>query len=431
METTKYLKIQNKGELDIRLIALMGGTTKTNDKYKIGQFGTGLKYTLAYLFRNKIDFKIFIGNQEIKIHTEKEMIAGQCFEIICINGQRTSITSLMGSDWTAWMIIREVYTNALDEGEANYEITDKIIGKIDTTTFYFEMKPEIMEVYNNWHHYFIIGCEPYYQDENVKIFPQKGKLTIYKQGILIHQEEMDSLFNYDFLNCPLNELREYKGFLEYDIYKTICNINDPKVIQYFIENVTDKLWEGNRIDYDYTWSESFNETWRELLKNTKIIHQKAKDNLLARGVKIDEAANITVPEKVYKGLTKHFEGIGALRVSKEINDFYEIYNDALHDRIKQAQKLLEEAGYYIEPELTYVYGIFGDKTILAKIYTDEKKIYLSEKHLDRDLFSICCTLVEENEHYKTGLSDETREFQQHFINLYTNQIIEKQKVDLF
>lgn len=34
----KYLKIQNKGLLDIRLVALMGGTTKADNQYKIGQF---------------------------------------------------------------------------------------------------------------------------------------------------------------------------------------------------------------------------------------------------------------------------------------------------------------------------------------------------------------------------------------------------------
>ena len=66
----RYLKIQNKGLLDIRLVALMGGTTKTDNQYKIGQFGTGLKYTLAYLLRNNIAFKIFVGNKEVIIKTE-------------------------------------------------------------------------------------------------------------------------------------------------------------------------------------------------------------------------------------------------------------------------------------------------------------------------------------------------------------------------
>lgn len=426
----KYLKITNQGLLDIRLIALMGGTTKGNDKYKIGHFGTGLKYVLAYLFRKKIDFKIFVGDKQVKLHIEIEKINEQDFQIICIDGHRTSITTNMGMDWEAWMIIREVYSNALDEGGAGYSITDEVTTKENTTCFYFELTPEIMQVYNSWNEFFIVGKMPFYEDEKVKIFPQTGCLKIYKQGILIHQnKDLKALFAYDIKDANINELREYKGFAERDISEIIFNIKDKKVIQYFIEHLKDEHYEST-IDYDWDWGRKFNDEWNEALKGVKIIHQKAKENLQARGIKIDEAANITVPEKLYKGLVKQFEGIGALRVSKDVNDFYEIYNDRLHDKVKKAQQLLDDAGYYIEPELSFIYGIFGDKTCLAKVDFTSKQIYMSEKHLDKDLFSICCTLVEENEHYKTGLEDETRGFQQHFINLFTNQIIEKSKCDL-
>ncbi len=132
----KYLKIENKGNLDIRLIALMGGTTKENDVHKIGHFGTGLKYTLAYLFRNKIDFKIFVDGKPVLLTLDHETIGSETFDILCINGHRTSITTKMGKDWKAWMIIRELYSNALDEGSANYEITESIIPTQNTTQFY-------------------------------------------------------------------------------------------------------------------------------------------------------------------------------------------------------------------------------------------------------------------------------------------------------
>ena len=426
----KYLEITNKGMLDIRLIALMGGTTKENDLYKIGHFGTGLKYTLAYLFRTNTEFKIFVGKDEVNINLEYETIGEERFEIICINGHRTSITTKMGNDWEAWMIIRELYSNALDEGEATYQTTENINPVDGVTSFYLELKPEIMEVYNNWNDYFIVGKETFYQDEKIKLFPQTGNLRVYKQGILIYKGKKPSLFNYDISDASINELREYKGFLEGDISGILFNLKDKKVIQYFVENLKEDHYEAS-IDYDYDgWYQSFSKEWEEAMEGTQIIHQEAMDNLQARGIQVDTASNIVVPENLYKGLTRKFEGIGALRVSKEVNDFYEIYNEALHDRIIKAQKLLEEAGYYIEPELSYVFGIFGDERVMAKVSLDDKKIYMSEKHLDSDLFSICTTLIEENEHYKTGLSDETREFQQHFINLYTNQLIEKSKVDL-
>ena len=327
------------------------------------------------------------------------------------------------------MIVRELYSNALDEGEAKYELTEIIEGTKGTTEFYLELTPPILEVYNSWDKFFIVGKEPFYEDDRVKIYPHTGALKIYKQGIFIKSlDKEDSLFCYDIKDASINELREYQGALEYDLSRIIAGLRDPKVIQYYIENLKEGMFEYT-IDYDY-WSVRLNDTWGNTLKGCKVIHQKAMEQIESRGIKVDKSANIVVPEKLYKALTRTFEGIGALRVSKAVNDFYEIYNERLHDKVKKAQKLLEDAGYFIEPELTYIYGVFGDKNVLAKVDLDKKKIYLSEKNLDKDLFSICTTLVEENEHYKTGLDDETRAFQQHFIDLYTNSIIEKSKCEV-
>lgn len=416
----KYLKISNKGLLDTKIIALMGGTTKSNDSYKIGQFGSGLKYSMAYLFRNNIDFRIVIDGDPVSLETKQEVISNSTFDIIYVEGVRTSITTQMGQEWSPWMIVREIYSNALDEGDANYSIEEKIKGEDGKTCFFIELNADFLEVYNNWSKYFVVGQIPFYEDNNVKIYPQSGELRIYKQGILIHTRKTDSLFNYDIKNAHLNELREYKGYLEHDVEKCICGLTDKKVIQYFIENLNEDYYEAN-IDYDHSYMGKFGPVWEETLKGAKVIHQKAVENLEARGIEVDKAKNIIVPEKLYKGLSKRFESIGALRVSKKVNDFFEIYNERLQDRISKALKMLENADYYIEPELSFIYGIFGDKRVQAQVDLDKKKIYISEKLLDKDFFSICSILVEENEHYKTGFSDETREFQQHFIDLYTKE----------
>jgi len=430
----KYLRISNKGILDIKLVALMGGTTKGNDTYKLGQFGTGMKYTFAYLLRNNIEFNLFIEDKEIKIHTKYERISDMDFNIIYINNEKTSITTNMGLDWEAWMIIRELWSNALDEGTASYSLVDQkdTIGKSGFTSFYIGLTPEILEVYNNWNKYFISkSVEPIYESDVVRIFPAKGPLQLYKQGILIHELKQESLFNYDIKHTPINELREFKGSVEYELIKVLMNITDTDTIRYFLENVTENHYEGKDIDFDYGWySQKFNSAWEETLKGVKVIHKKAAEKLKNRGIKIDEAANIIVPEKLYKGLTKSFDGIGALRVSKAVNDFFEIYNEKLHDKVMKAKGILEKTGYYIEPELTFTYGIFGDKKVLAKVDLDTKKVYISEKHIDTDIFSICTMLIEENEHFKTGFTDESRAFQQHFINLYANSILEKASVDL-
>ena len=121
----RYLKIQNKGLLDIRLFSLMGGTTKDNDSAKIGQWGSGLKYAICFLLRNKIEFKIFIGDEEVKITLKEETIRDETFEVVLVNGKETSLTTKMGGKaWDEWTCIRELYSNALDEGDAKIQITD-------------------------------------------------------------------------------------------------------------------------------------------------------------------------------------------------------------------------------------------------------------------------------------------------------------------
>jgi hypothetical protein len=428
----KYLKIKNDGVLDIRIIALMGGTTKASDSYKIGNFGTGLKYSIAHLLRNKVDFAIFCGDKKVDIKVETEIIGDSEFGIVCVDGHRTSITTKFGADWLPWQIVREIYSNALDEGGAHYSIVDEVgesvEGKEGTTSVFIELTPEFLEVYNDWNKYFIVSQQTYYEDKEVKLYPQSGNLRIYKQGIFIKELEKESLFNYDIASASINELREYTGYLEHDLYMAIVKLEDPKVITYIMEHLKNDHYEAS-IDWDYSYFDKFSDIWKETLSGAKIIHEKAKDNLLARGIEVDETL-IVVPENLYKGLVKQFEGVGVLMTSKTINDWYEIYNERLCDRVDKARRILEDAGYFMEPELTFTFGVFGDPGTLAKIDIAAKKIYVSEKHLEQDLFSICTMLVEENEHYKTGMSDHTREFQQHFIDMYTNRLLEGANINV-
>ena len=112
-----YILIQNDGEIETNSFELIGASTKRDEKGKIGFFGSGLKYSIAYMMRKGIDFKIFSGLNELKFTTTKEQLKGKDFERICINGKETSYTVTMGPTWTKdWFILREVYCNALDEG---------------------------------------------------------------------------------------------------------------------------------------------------------------------------------------------------------------------------------------------------------------------------------------------------------------------------
>lgn len=425
----KYLKIQNDGLLDIRLVALMGGTTKSNDKYKIGQFGTGLKYTLAFLYRNNLDFKIFVGKDEVNLHTEKEVIRDEEFEIICINGQRTSITTKMGENWEAWMIIRELWCNALDEGGAVKEETEVLSGTENKTTFFIQIDKQLRTVINNWCKYFIHGEEPIYKNHTYAFYPAGDHLCLYKQGVLIKEvANTKSVFSYDIGNADINELREYNGAISYPICHALCEA-DEKTASYFLENVREDHFEGSSA-MDYNWYKSFNISWRNVIGSAKLIYRKVLDEIKARGATPDEAGLIIVPEILYKALTKQFEGVGALQLASKIGDFYETFNEDMEGKIKQGLTILEHANYVMHPKLEFVYGFFEDKTVLAKVSLNEKMVYVSNTLLQKPLFTIVGMLIEENEHFNTGLSDHTREFQQHFIDLYTRQLLSSADVEI-
>lgn len=424
----KYLKIQNQGELDIRLVALMGGTTKANDQFKIGQWGSGLKYTLAYLLKNNLDFKIFIGENEVKVTTETETIRDEPFEIICIDGKRTSITTQMGGvAWKGWMIVRELWCNALDEGGEVKEITETLHGAENCTTFYIQLSTEIKEVWDNWSKYFIQGVEPMSVKSHYKIYPGGDSLRFYKNGVLIMERaNRKSLFSYDIGYAEINELREYNGSIEYPIADALSSAS-AKVIEYFLENISEKYVEG---DMDYTSFVTFAPEWKDALGGAKLIHREIIENMAGRGIETDMQSLVCVPKCVYQHLTKQFPGIGALRLANKINEFYEIYDAECETRVKSALAILETCGYFIHPELKFVYGAFGDKNVWAQIHMDSKEIMISEAIKNKSTFDIVTTLVEENEHFQTGFGDRTRDFQQHFINLYTKTLLDKNQVPI-
>lgn len=67
---------------------------------------------------------------------------------------------------------------------------------------------------------------------------------------------------------------------------------------------------------------------------------------------------------------------------------------------------------------------------MAKIDIKGKKVYISKAFVQQPLFKLVSMLIEENEHFNTGLSDETRAFQQHFIDLYARQLLAKNEIEI-
>ena len=149
-----YLKISNKGLLDVEALTLLGASSKRGDNTKIGMFGSGNKFSLAYLLRNNYELRIFSGLEEIKLTTIEKTFRDKKFNVILVNDKETSITTDFGKDWNLAQAIREIYCNSIDEGEHTLEFVKDINPLEDKTHFYIKSRQEIINYISNFDDYF-------------------------------------------------------------------------------------------------------------------------------------------------------------------------------------------------------------------------------------------------------------------------------------
>jgi len=345
----KYFKISNKGELDVRLVALMGGTTKANDNNKIGQFGTGLKYAISYLIRTDNKFRLFIGEKEVTFSGKDEVISGQEFKEIYCNGKSMNITTRYGYQWKAWEVIREIWCNAKDEGKEQKKVTSDgsiISGTKGRTTFFIEHTKEIEEVIANWDSYFLAE-KPIFEDENVGIYLNPGKIMkIYKNRVLIHTDNhYKSLFIYDFKHANLNELRQYQGHVQGDIGRSILSSN-KEVADLFIRDiqehskrsVNNPFIEG-KIEWTYISYKA--EIVRDIFQGFLFLHPRSSASKNSKSVMVTESffnllSECLLPcEQIATRSGGYYGGGGYGYREAEKASYKEVSNLSLKDRIQE------------------------------------------------------------------------------------------------
>lgn len=415
----KFLRIQNKGELDIRLVSLMGGSTKSNDTTKIGKFGTGLKYSLSWLVRNKINFRVFIGMKEVSIEVRPEEIQDTIFEVLYINGERSSITSNMGVDWEGWMVCREIWCNAIDAGQPVKNLcTDIFIPDAGTTTFYIENVGEIKDAVEKWDQYFIDGLSPIYDCKTFAIYPPRDVMTLYKNGVMIKKEKnFKSLYSYDIKNASINELREYKGWLPSDMFSIMRDLPKELVLD-MLKNVRSDHYE---YDMDYDWGGGFSNSWKEALSDTKIVGRDDHQMLESRGIAVD---CMVIPQGIFNKLSQTWPGLSSVKnvggstTSSSIR-FFESYDAEMDAKVKLAMAALKDSRYIVSAKLSIQTGVFGNNAISST--TDGTNILLSNDLRDSSLVEVMSYIIKENEMFEHDIS--LNDLGDHFSKLYAAKLL--------
>lgn len=407
----KYVKIKNNGHIEPQAIYLVGASSKINDASKIGQFGSGNKYALAYLLRNDYDVQIFAGKTEIQINTQPETFRENIYNVIYVNGEKTSITTEMGKDWQFWQAIREIYCNAIDEGGSTIELVNEIAPIENETHFYIDMKKDVSEFFANFDNYFATNKKVLFECKDGRILEKSGSnANIYRKGIRCFNSNMESVFDYDFANIEIEESRivKYRWHVEEKIWKLIYQCDNEELIMQILANCSDDNYiESEVADYSNVNSGNMSEAFKKCLKKINVAPIG-----FAGLLKPDEVHNfLLLPTKIYSSV----KGVlGSENVGKRFDitkkgAIYRIVepNELQEASIQKAIDFLNECNFSITYPIKS--AIFDDKSTLGTVNNDT--IILSDICLEKGANEIANTIIEEYIHIKYDVSDETRGFQ--------------------
>lgn len=432
----KYILIQNDGEIESNSFELIGASTKRDDKTKIGFFGSGLKYSIAYMMRKNIDFKVFSGANEFQFSTKPEQLKDQQFERICINGTPTSFTTTMGPTWKEdWFVLREVYCNALDENSCMIvKETDIISPSEGKTRIYIEITDALKSVSDNWDAYFADERTPLFtskevytcylgnddggiHNQKVSVYPRTSGV-LYRKGIRVYKNKR---YMYDY-NCNavnINEDRTAKNAsgLHYGIFNMFASFVDESYIRNVLRASQDD--EPCEEYFALQISETSNVWSNEWIRFGKgnLLVVKETSGKYADEINLSKKECFLLPSNFARDLKKNIPEVSILGMGSVVDGVIlsEIQmTPKMSFLLKEVVASLKEMKYEIPYDIKCVE--FEDEDVLGKADLKEKTILISSRTFDMGRREIAMTLMEETEHIFSQKGDETRAFQNHIFS---------------
>ena len=109
------LYFTNPGEIDLDAALILGVNAKVNEN-PIGRYGSGLKYAIAVLLRTGHSVTIWSGLEENIFYARTASTRGVEYSQVWCNDKPLGFTTHLGSNWEVWQALRELKSNAQDEG---------------------------------------------------------------------------------------------------------------------------------------------------------------------------------------------------------------------------------------------------------------------------------------------------------------------------
>jgi len=445
----RYLTISNDGSLDQDAIRFVGFSSKREDNTKIGFFGSGAKYAAAVLLRNgstlscvsdmgdgnkvRLDWeRKKVNVRGLDTHEVVMSIRSMDAEGVISRAKKipTNMTIDVGPTWEPWMAVREILSNAIDEGylgAASRERGDNSEWDCPEggTRFFIKMCPCISDVHEKWDNYFRFGDSEVIQEVDGKgrLLRSAGDGTrFYRKGILVQTSPKDGLYDYDFDYITINEGR--KADLWYCEYRSIELLNKaPKKIKRKIltEAGAYETALGNcSNDLDSSWAEAIEED--ELVGSDSEFKFNEGQLLGKRPAPVPSSAWISKLSKfdevptVAKKCSR--AGLNARPVLSVDN--------REEDQLTKAVAILNRQGFDLKMEEIEVVE-FEDGFVLGKASKD--RISLSRKVLTMGMRELLATIIEEWSHRKAIAYDETRRFQNFLLDRIVELVAKKENAE--
>ncbi len=261
----------NPGELDLRLLAVMGVNVKPQASgHPIGQFGTGFKYALAVLLRSGVQIAIQSGLQQVRVITSRTELRGQEFETVELaerigEGEDEEIehfvplgfTTQLGRNWQPWMAFRELWSNAQDEGGGNPELVDQFPPAEAGITRIVLGGDVALAEFTKIGDWLVTSSPVVVIPGELEIHPAAGNSAVFYRGIRVYSHEGKATYSYNILSDQtLTEDRTLDSYsCRQAIVRAVAKVTDQQVAEVILLS---QDWEkGFDFDYISTMSPEF------------------------------------------------------------------------------------------------------------------------------------------------------------------------------
>lgn len=458
-KSSQYLLIQNHGEAPVEGYTVLGYSSTRNCEIDgaIGQFGSGAKHAINLCLRHGLPVWVYCGHTRLEFSLEKEVINDglrddTVYHVVYRKGNNNYkragwVLDFGVLDWdNIGMGLRELISNAIDRtikeegsideaynaGRLSIKIVDDSDrrAKKDFTRIYVAVNEEVREYFGNLHKHFLHFSDQKNASPCLIEKDEPSPARIYRCGVFVRELNENSLFDYNFSADEI-QIDECRNSSDYAV-KAACAIKLQDASAQQLKTVLDaqisslETIEANFDEYYLTGYDNLNSTqaarWQEAWNSAAGPEAIVCDSSFAKDYaeKKGHSAKI-VPSNWNKALKK-----AGLRTASDVLTIDE-----------QRGRTKVETTYFAQEAVNWAWELFEMANLTGSRERPEvfcfqeisqaeaqKSGYCNGEgvHIHIDIANdglnneLKKTALEEVAHWVTGATDNSRDFQNFFID---------------